>query len=240
MTENSRIRDINSRLNVLDKEKFGLVYDWMERNGHGPKGDKSWTWPWETAEKATAGRKKEINAEMRALREERKVIEAANKVQRVKTQAENKERKQAARDSVTAECQICENRQCMTRDGRMVHHGYQRPGDGYIHGDCMGVGYLPFPAYDALEAYLPTLQRRIAFLVKSIKGIPKVTTYTRKVYNYKSMRDELQTVTKNEVDERTWEKYMASFRASLDSELRWYRSEAKGVEARIEKAKGEK
>jgi hypothetical protein len=209
---NTRIREINSRLTALDKEKFGLVYDWMEQNGHGPKGDK--TWPYEAGEKATAGRKKEINAEMRTLREERKAIEAANKVQRVKTQTENKAKRQAARDSVTAECQICENRQCMTKDGRMVHHGYQRPGDGYIHGDCMGVGYLPFPAYDALEAYLPTLKSRISFLAY----LP--TRKSRIAFLVKSIKD------------------IPTVRASLESELRWYRGEAKWVEARIEKAKG--
>ena len=27
---------------------------------------------------------------------------------------------------------------------KMVHHGYERPGDGMIHGDCYGVGYAPY------------------------------------------------------------------------------------------------
>lgn len=30
------------------------------------------------------------------------------------------------------------------RDGRMVHHGYERPGIGYDIGDCLGVGHVPY------------------------------------------------------------------------------------------------
>jgi len=52
--------------------------------------------------------------------------------------------------SAKAECQVCELSQCLTKDGVLVHHGYERPGDGWIHGDCFGVAHKPFPAYDAL------------------------------------------------------------------------------------------
>jgi hypothetical protein len=40
-------------------------------------------------------------------------------------------------------CQICEGDQKL-HNGRMVHHGYQRPGDGAIRGDCPGVGHVPY------------------------------------------------------------------------------------------------
>lgn len=40
-------------------------------------------------------------------------------------------------------CQVCEKDQ-KVQDGRMVHHGYVRPGDGRIHGDCPGVAQLPY------------------------------------------------------------------------------------------------
>ena len=36
----------------------------------------------------------------------------------------------------------------------MVHHGYKRPGHGYIFGDCYGVGYPPYEASpEGCEAY---------------------------------------------------------------------------------------
>lgn len=52
-------------------------------------------------------------------------------------------------------CQICEAEHRLTTDAfpsleifgtehKVVHHGYQRPGDGQIHGDCAGVGEAPF------------------------------------------------------------------------------------------------
>ena len=40
-------------------------------------------------------------------------------------------------------CQICEADQ-KVRNGLMVHHGYERPGDGYIVGDCYGVYKAPY------------------------------------------------------------------------------------------------
>ena len=40
-------------------------------------------------------------------------------------------------------CQICEGDQKLHHGG-MVHHGYRRPGDGYIVGDCPGVGQVPY------------------------------------------------------------------------------------------------
>lgn len=39
-------------------------------------------------------------------------------------------------------CPVC-SRDIKVRDGKLVHHGYERPGHGYIEGDCFGVGYEP-------------------------------------------------------------------------------------------------
>lgn len=60
-----------------------------------------------------------------------------------------------------AECQICEREQALTTDGKMVHHGYERPGHGWIIGDCFGVGHKPYTATSALYAYLVFLQDRL-------------------------------------------------------------------------------
>lgn len=37
-------------------------------------------------------------------------------------------------------CAAC-GREIKVRDGKLVHHGYERPGYGYIEGDCFGVHY---------------------------------------------------------------------------------------------------
>jgi hypothetical protein len=54
-------------------------------------------------------------------------------------------------------CQICEGDQKL-HGGRLVHHGYQRPGHGYIVGDCPGVHEPPY------EASCDLLVRHIAGL----------------------------------------------------------------------------
>lgn len=40
-------------------------------------------------------------------------------------------------------CPVCEG-EFKVRAGKLVHHGYERPGDGMIHGDCFAVGYEPY------------------------------------------------------------------------------------------------
>ena len=41
-------------------------------------------------------------------------------------------------------CPICEGEFKLTAGHSMVHHGYKRPGDGAIEGDCRAVGYDPY------------------------------------------------------------------------------------------------
>ena len=60
----------------------------------------------------------------------------------------------------TGTCPVCEGN--FKRDGKggMVHHGYQRPGDGFIHGDCFAVGYQPWEISPAgAMAYLQNALR---------------------------------------------------------------------------------
>jgi len=59
-------------------------------------------------------------------------------------------------------CQLCEG-DFRLRDGRLVHHGYKRPGDGSIHGDCPGVGLPPYEATcDGIRAYVVSLRDQVA------------------------------------------------------------------------------
>jgi hypothetical protein len=152
------LREIETPLRVLNDEKYGLVYAYLKAQGND-----RWTpYDYADAEKAVAGRRREIMNEERALRTERKALKLAARTLRESKAAENRERKQASRDAVTDECQICEHRQCLTATGTMVHHGYFRPGYGHIEGDCFGVGRLPFPATDALVEYLEVVRSQAA------------------------------------------------------------------------------
>jgi hypothetical protein len=56
-------------------------------------------------------------------------------------------------------CQLCEGDFKLTDDKRMVHHGYKRPGDGEIHGDCPAVGLPPYEiSCEAIKAYVIRLR----------------------------------------------------------------------------------
>lgn len=49
------------------------------------------------------------------------------------------------------------------RGKKLVHHGYTRPGIGYIEGDCFGVGYQPLELSPTLaEAWLFTCESNLA------------------------------------------------------------------------------
>jgi hypothetical protein len=56
-------------------------------------------------------------------------------------------------------CPVCEGDYRLHKM-RMVHHGYKRPGTGSIHGDCPGVGYLPYEiSTEGTEHYAAGLGR---------------------------------------------------------------------------------
>lgn len=69
-------------------------------------------------------------------------------------------------------CPVCEGRfkldhrgtaTAMSSGFRMVHHGYKRPGDGEIHGDCFGVHYPPYEvSTDGTEQYLGMIELRLS------------------------------------------------------------------------------
>jgi hypothetical protein len=50
-------------------------------------------------------------------------------------------------------CQVCARDQKLHSE-RMVHHGYKRPGHGFIEGDCPGVGEVPYEtSCDLIKSY---------------------------------------------------------------------------------------
>lgn len=82
------------------------------------------------------------------------------------------------------ECQICERKQATDKDGTLGHHGYKRPGCGWIQGDCMGEGHLPYPATDVLELYLKVVEDYRERCQRSLEHLPEVPSlpYVYDVY----------------------------------------------------------
>jgi hypothetical protein len=60
-------------------------------------------------------------------------------------------------------CPVCE-RPIRVRTGKMVHHGYRRPGWGQIVGDCFAVGREPYEvSCEATRDYRRVVGSHLAF-----------------------------------------------------------------------------
>jgi hypothetical protein len=72
-------------------------------------------------------------------------------------------------------CGVCEGEFKLT-NGKLVHHGYQRPGDGAIHGDCFAVGRAPLELSPAATVeYRALLVAHIARLQARLAALPTLT-----------------------------------------------------------------
>lgn len=80
------------------------------------------------------------------------------------TPAEEKAEKENTFDPTdvvnTGSCPCCFGLYKLLADGTMVHHGFQRPGDGSIYGDCFGVKHKPFEiSNEGTVAYAAALRQ---------------------------------------------------------------------------------
>lgn len=112
-----------------------------------------------------------------------KRLMAADKAVRAAERNLGRLAKATKRDAETQECQVCERRQ-KTRDGKLVHHGYARPGWGHIVGDCYGAGYAPFPAHDRLDAWLTRVEERLVEMREALADLPEVMEVRRSEKDY--------------------------------------------------------
>jgi hypothetical protein len=150
-----------------------------------------------------------------------------------------------------AECQICERKQALDTNGYLGHHGYKRPGWGFIQGDCFGVHHKPYPATDALEAYLIALQNYIAACRKNIANLKVATElkYEWKVgYGAKAVKKE-RVMTPGakggfEFEERhhfpSFEELRNRRIAIQENEIAFAEKDVKRIKARIEAATEDK
>ena len=76
-------------------------------------------------------------------------------------------------------CAVCESSFRVRKDA-LVHHGYTRPGIGFIVGDCMGVGLRPYElGTDGPEAYKTKLQAALKSVAERLTLVKQdaVDTY---------------------------------------------------------------
>jgi hypothetical protein len=126
-------------------------------------------------------------------------------------------------------CQICEGDQ-KVQEGRMVHHGYTRPGDGHTHGSCPGVAEAPYEvSCELLKHYLVGLRDKVANLAKRIDELRSGSVVEIYVEGYR--RVDLKR--KHEEPAATWARIVDNEVRSVEYRRRGYESEVRRVELRI-------
>lgn len=68
-------------------------------------------------------------------------------------------------NKIVKTCACCFRDIAVGSDGKMVHHGYRRPGDGFQTNSCMGINYLPLEvSNEGLVALISVIQRQLTDL----------------------------------------------------------------------------
>lgn len=83
-------------------------------------------------------------------------------------------------DKLVGECQICERTQKLS-GGLLVLHGYKRPGQGAIFGQCPGVGFPPYElsrdrCATVLASVIDRVEHTESDLEKLARGVASIVT----------------------------------------------------------------
>lgn len=113
----------------------------------------------------------------------------------------------------TGTCGIC-NKEYKLINGRLVHHGFTRPGHGYQEGDCFGVGYEPYEkSTQAIKDYVVYLNNIINSRKVRLQEIKsgKITQFSNMNRSRK-----METVS---IGDPAWEKTLKINIGNLDNEI---------------------
>ena len=134
-------------------------------------------------------------------------------------------------------CPVCQ-KSWKVRTNVLVHHGFQRPGTGSIHGDCFGVGMPPHETSPVIaETYLsqvvaPEVRRVEARLAQlGPPGEPDALPFD----HWDSEARQYTKVIKrrNEVSDYDWKRRLGGIRSAVAQELEYWRGEVKRLEGLI-------
>lgn len=133
-------------------------------------------------------------------------------------------------------CPCC-NATFKVRDEKLVHHGYKRPGYGFIVGDCMGALETPHELSpelairyrDALTSALTGMEDRLAKLEQATE-----ITDPHGQYDTKTRKYEPTQLRKGECSEYKWEQVWGAAKRSLERQIASYRDEIARVTKLVE------
>lgn len=130
-------------------------------------------------------------------------------------------------------CQICEGEFKLDQSAHMVHHGYKRPGRGYIVGDCAAVGH---PAYEQscelLKSYTRGLHNLLAESRERLRQLEagEVTTLSETTRPRYNQPEETHTY---KVGDREFGRVLHNNISQKTQLCRWLVDDIKRCEARI-------
>lgn len=123
-------------------------------------------------------------------------------------------------------CQVCEGEYKLI-DGKMVHHGYKRPGWGHIVGDCMGVFELPYEkSCEVCKTYRTAVEGQIVTRKETLRSLEAGEIDTLYFTNY---RGETKPVKKAEC-KSDWE-----WKDALNRKMGEIRYAIRQMEAEVER-----
>lgn len=130
-------------------------------------------------------------------------------------------------------CQYCEADQKLN-NGVLVHHGFTRPGDGAIHGDCLGVSEAPYEtSCELLKKVLPGIQKHlgsaVAWQTKLADGEVTHLSGIKQTWNGFETYEYSVGVT----EPYTMSQALQSAKWDADSKVRMLTSEVARIEKRI-------
>jgi len=133
-------------------------------------------------------------------------------------------------------CAICFHEQ-VVRGDQMVLHGYQRPGHGYIIGNCFGVGYKPYElSADACVAYVPNLEAHKTHYTENLAALKqgKVSGFKETERDYRTGRDVVVITKKGDAE---YPRKLAAAIANAEQQIRYVTQDITEMHKRIDQWK---
>lgn len=123
-------------------------------------------------------------------------------------------------------CGACE-KATKVRNGKLVHHGYERPGYGYIEGDCFGVHYEPHEVSPKCsEEYREMVLGLQEVRQKDINGLPDVTEVTVDIGTLRRPREETyRRDSEDKMERYRFKEALESRKHSLERQRNHWKSE---------------
>lgn len=129
------------------------------------------------------------------------------------------------------ECQWCGADHKLFSDNTVVHHGYKRPGDGQIHGDCFGVGAVPYEvSCDLTKKLVSLLQGK---LVGAKAYLERLKNGGVRFFMKQNRHGEAVQFAVGVTNDYDWNREIESATWNVESEIRHLTSEITIQEKRV-------